>query len=102
MCADLAEFDEMALKSPGPTVAITTHHSLEAGVARVLLSRWAPDAKNRVIFTQRASPGTLAARLQTATVRPLAMAIDVPVRKVRGDGGGGVIRSGGALTQACL
>lgn len=81
VCVDLAEFDDYEKQKPGPRVVITTHHSLEAGVAKVLLSRWADDSKNRVIFTQRASPGTLAARLQTATVRPLTLAIDVPVRK---------------------
>lgn len=53
-----------ALPPSVPAVVLATVPGLETGLSRELFARWAPEAKNAIIFTETAQPGTLAARVQ--------------------------------------
>eukprot|EP00002_Diphylleia_rotans_P017896 TRINITY_DN3473_c0_g1_i5.p1 TRINITY_DN3473_c0_g1~~TRINITY_DN3473_c0_g1_i5.p1 ORF type:complete len:629 (-),score=117.29 TRINITY_DN3473_c0_g1_i5:599-2485(-) len=50
-----------------PKVVVTYSSSLELGLSRVLFARWASDPRNKVIFTHRPDPGTLAQTILTNT-----------------------------------
>jgi Cft2 family RNA processing exonuclease len=80
----VADFDQHKRRTGDnrPCVVLATHGSLEMGPGRDLLARWASDVRNRVIFTSRAPAGSQSARLQTATVRPLMVALTVWVKKL--------------------
>ncbi|CAI5523619.1 unnamed protein product [Closterium sp. Naga37s-1] len=61
LCHSVEEVEEV----PGPKVVLASLASLEAGFARALFVRWAPDLRNTLLFTSRAPPGSLAHTLQT-------------------------------------
>jgi len=56
-----------------PICVVTTHTSLELGPSRELLGRFASNKYNKVIFTSRPSPGTVAAKLQKNAVTLLPL-----------------------------
>ncbi|CAI5940562.1 unnamed protein product [Closterium sp. NIES-65] len=65
LCHSVEEVEEV----PGPKVVLASLASLEAGFARALFVRWAPDLRNTLLFTSRAPPSSLAHTLQTNDVR---------------------------------
>ncbi|CAI5484079.1 unnamed protein product [Closterium sp. Yama58-4] len=65
LCHSVEEVEEVA----GPKVVLASLASLEAGFARALFVRWAPDLRNTLLFTSHAPPGSLAHTLQTNDVR---------------------------------
>jgi len=53
-----------ALPPSVPAVVLATGPGLETGLSRELFAQWASEAKNTVIFTETAQPGTVASRVQ--------------------------------------
>lgn len=72
----------LAQLQAGPKVVLASHPSLECGAARELFLQWAGDAKNTIIFTQRAPVGTLADTLlrHVAGPEPLSLTLSVSKR----------------------
>jgi predicted metal-dependent RNase len=69
----IAELDHADVHDKRPICVVTTHASLELGPSRELLSRFASNKYNKVIFTSRPSPGTVAAKLQKNAVTLFAL-----------------------------
>ncbi|GJP32374.1 hypothetical protein CLOM_g16969 [Closterium sp. NIES-68] len=76
LCHSVEEVEE----TPGPKVVLASLASMEAGFARALFVRWAPDLRNTLLFTSRAPPGSLAHTLQTQDVRFPVVSVSMSAR----------------------
>jgi hypothetical protein len=79
--SDLLSANHSAGFDRRPWVVLATHSSLELGPARDLFTKWAEHPTNKVVFTSRAAPGTLGAKLQRDKLRPLEAKVTVPVKR---------------------